>query len=175
MPANANQHYVPKFYFKFFNGGTQHICLLLTKTGRIVSAAPIDGQSPATCSTAQLKLRDSSHNSKDCMRGCFAPLSTRQRRTTDPSGRTNTSRGLWQAIVFQRARTMLEVEKESPAISSLLLHMFTQYIMRTMPPEKVPGFLGPIERGEARITESPTSTVLRQKVRSQNRVMRQYS
>ena len=44
MAENANQHYVPQFYFKLFNSGKRQISVLLTKDGRIVLYAPIKGQ-----------------------------------------------------------------------------------------------------------------------------------
>lgn len=57
---------------------------------------------------------------------------------------------------------MLEIEKEFPAIESMLFHLFKEHMKQTLPPEQVNEFLGPIERGEVRITESPISTVFRQ-------------
>lgn len=69
---------------------------------------------------------------------------------------------LMQAIVFQRARTMLEVEKTFPAVEAMILKMFKEHLLHTLPPERIDEYVGAIDRGEVRITEEPTSTVFRQ-------------
>jgi len=39
-----NQHYVPQFYFRHFSGGGDAICVLLTRSGKIISPASIKHQ-----------------------------------------------------------------------------------------------------------------------------------
>jgi hypothetical protein len=44
VAEKKNQHYVPKFYFRFFSGDQDCISLLTRKDGRIVEQAPIKSQ-----------------------------------------------------------------------------------------------------------------------------------
>src|SRR6202041_3012827 len=60
---------------------------------------------------------------------------------------------LLQAIAFQRARTMLEVEKEAPAMQALMLHMFAEWVRKTMTAEKAAEIIGPIESGEVVVSQ----------------------
>ncbi len=43
-----------------------------------------------------------------------------------------------------------------------MLKMFKEHLLHTLPPEEIDKYVGPIERGEVRITEDPTATVFRQ-------------
>src|SRR5262249_26254814 len=56
----------------------------------------------------------------------------------------------------QRARTMLEVEKVSPAMAAMSLHMFVEYVKQTKPPAQAAQLLGPLERGEVEIRQGET-------------------
>jgi len=44
MASQANQHYVPQFYFKYFSENKKSICVLNRATGKLIETAPIKGQ-----------------------------------------------------------------------------------------------------------------------------------
>src|SRR6185312_1508132 len=129
MAENANQHYVPKFYFKLFNGGEPRINALLTKDGRIVRSAPIKGQCARNMFYGSVEIEkefsrlEGSHAS--ALRALVEVGTTGD--TTKFSKEQIPS--LLQAIAFQRARTMLELEKNAPAMESFLLHAFTEFLV----------------------------------------------
>lgn len=162
MPENANQHYVPQFYFRQFNGGTERICVLLLKNGRIVPTAPIKGQCARHMFYGTPEIEKQFSHLEGQHAAAFRALI--MAATTGDVARFSNDHlpALLQAILFQRARTMLEVEKISPAMESMLLHVFKGYVRETQPPERLDEFLGPIERGEVQIIENPTVTVFRQ-------------
>ena len=148
MAANASHHYVPQFYFKLFNGGERLISVLLTKDGRIIPRASIKGQ------CARHKFYGTAEIEKDFSKlenlHSAALHSLVAVATTSDLTKWSQEHYPWllQAIAFQRARTMLEVEKEFPAMSSMLLYLFKEYSERTQPPEKANEIVGSIDRGE---------------------------
>jgi hypothetical protein len=161
MPENANQHYVPQFYFKLFNGGKRHICVLLTKEGRIIPAAPVKGQCARHTFYGSVEIEKMfSH-----LEGRHAPTLRALVEMATTSDLTSFSDDNWpwvlNAVVIQHARTLLEVEKEMPAMIAMQLHMFKEHL-RQLPDEDGKEVLGAIERGEIELTEDPTATVLKQ-------------
>lgn len=162
MPENANQHYVPIHYFRLFNGGKRQICVLLTKDGRFVPSAPIKGQ----CARHMFYGSAEIDRMFSKLEGEHASALRALVEMATTSDLTRFSVKDWvhvlQAIVFQRARTMLEVEKEVPAWISMQLHLFKEYVRHTRPAEEADEMIGAIDRGEIRMVENPTASVLKQ-------------
>jgi hypothetical protein len=162
MAENANQHYVPQYYFKLFNGGKRQICLLFTKDGRVVPHAPIKGQ----CARHKFYGNVEIERQLSQLEGMHAATLRAMVETATTGDRTKWSQDqvIWllQAVTFQRARTMLEVEKESPAHESMLLYMFKDYLKGKNRPEGAEECLNAIESGEVQIVADPTYIVLQQ-------------
>jgi hypothetical protein len=162
MAENANQHYVPQFYFKLFNGGARQICVLLTKDGRIALSAPIKGQCARSKFYGTVKIEKELSELESLHAAALRALV--ETATTDDLTKWSHDHFPWllQAIAVQRSRTMLEVEKVTPAMQGMFLHMFKEYVKRTRPSEEADEIVGAIERGEVEITRNPSVTVCQQ-------------
>ena len=133
MAENANHHYLPKHFFRLFNGGKDMISLLVTKTGKIIPLASIKGQ----CARNHFYGTQEIERNICGLEGLHAS-SLRKIAAVGLTGETSMFTQedfIWllQAVAFQRARTMLEVEKTSPAMGSLMLHCFTEEMKNSMP------------------------------------------
>ncbi len=153
MTAQANQHFVPQFYFRMFTGDDRRVHLLLKKTRRIVLDAPIKGQ----CA------RHRFHSAE--MEQQFSQLESRHsaalRQWRDlayvPSVRIQSEHlaWLWEAILFQRARTQLELEKTAPAHEAFRMELFKEHVQHAPGIKDRELILQHLERGYITIEENP--------------------
>ena len=103
VAANKNQHFIPQYYFRFFNEGGDYISLLLRHDGRTIDRAPIRGQSSKSYfyGDADVEKKVTEIESK-----FITPL----RRIRAMKNLSTLSREdhelLVQAVVFQRTRTV---------------------------------------------------------------------
>ncbi|WP_457867668.1 DUF4238 domain-containing protein [Pseudomonas aeruginosa] len=103
MAEKENQHYVPQYYFRFFNGGEQSICLLLRKTGIIRSPAPIRGQASKSYFYGDKEIENQIEEIEKILR----PAQIKFRECKSPNDLTLDDRNkLLQGVMFQRSRTM---------------------------------------------------------------------
>jgi len=162
MSEHSNQHFVPQFYFRRFARGGRRIHLLLTASDRVVLNASIKGQ----CARCKFYGRPDAES-------LLSQLETRHARALDyfiglawsqGSTEPRPDRYAWmlEAILVQRARTPLELSKQSPAREALLLEMFKEYVKHNAEIDRKDALVGEIERGTVRITEDATASVLRQ-------------
>jgi hypothetical protein len=112
---SVNQHFVPQFYFKLFTSGDRRIHLLHKKSERILLNASIKGQCARHRFYGPAEIE-----------ALFSPLESQHsavlRHIRDlawspspPPLESEHLARLWEALVFQRARTVLEGEKTTPA------------------------------------------------------------
>ncbi len=155
----ANQHFVPQFYFKQFTKGRPQIHLLLKSSDRIVLHAPIKGQcarngfyGPKELETAISKIEQD--HAASVRRGIASAWSTSIPLDESVVG------GLMHAVVFQRARTQLEVEKITPSRVSLVTTCFREYVAHQPNTERRKEMLEALDSGQVEITATPQSTVL---------------
>jgi len=160
VAEHANHHYVPEYHFKFFNGGGRQICALLKKDGKVVTNAPIKSQSSRHMFYGTVEIEKAFSGLEGLHAGALRALI--EAAETGDLTKWSHEHFLWllQGIAFQRARTMLEVEKIAPAMQAMFLHMFKEHVKRTMPPAQADEILGPIERGEVEISQSDTAMAL---------------
>jgi hypothetical protein len=162
MAENVSHHYVPQFYFKLFAGGGRQICVLLLKEGRIVPHAPIKGQCAHNMFYGTVEI-EREFSKLEGLHATTLRALVEAAATGDP---TKWSRDLYplllQAVAFQRARTMLEVEKVSPAMTAMHLRLFKEYVRATRPAAQADEIIGAIDGGLVEITKSPTVTVFQQ-------------
>lgn len=162
MAAHANHHYVPQYYFKLFNGGHRQICALLKKNGQVVTNAPIKRQSSRHMFYGTVEIEKNFSQVEGLH--AIALRALVEVATTGDFSKWSEEQIPWlvHAVAFQRARTILEVEKVAPAMEAMLLHMFSEEVRQTMTPDKASEILGPFERGEIKITQNDTGMVHRQ-------------
>lgn len=129
MPEGLNQHFVPQYYFRNFSKGESCIHLLLKKSSKIVYDASIKGQ------CAKHKLYGGPEIEK-----IFANLDSRHSKAIKDALFTawkpnirqldvHSLAWLWEAILFQRARTTLQAEKMAPVMEKLMLECFKEYLL----------------------------------------------
>lgn len=161
MAEYANQHYVPKYYFRQFNGGTERICLFLTNHGHIVKHAPIKGQCArhffygSAETERDLWALDAKHAAT--LRSLISAATSGDTSKFSPDDIS----WLLHGVLFQRARTRLEVEKQFPAIEAMLKNAFGVHLKATAP-HLYQYYVDAVKEGKARITEDESITVSRQ-------------
>ena len=162
MTDRVNQHYVPQFYFRHFSQDQRTIGTLLLDDGRLISHAPFKRQ----CS------RSNYYGSKE-LESFFSKLESDHchsiRAALDVANNANADfftraelMALFQAIVFQRSRTALEIEKHAPAAETFALEGFKHWLMHKEGIENREEMIRQIEIGNVRVTEPPQATIVRQ-------------
>jgi hypothetical protein len=153
VTAQANQHFVPQFYFRMFTGDDRRVHLLLKKDRRIVLHAPIKGQ----CARHRFHSPEIERQFSELEGRHSAAL--RQWRDLAPSPPIrllpDQLAGLWEAVLFQRARTQLELEKTAPAHEALVLEMFKEHVRHATGIENRELLLQQMEQGDITIKGNP--------------------
>ena len=165
MTEYSNQHFVPQFYFKLFTWGDRRIHALLKKENRIIINASIKGQCARhkfyynreiESLLSKLEIRHNIAIRKMlelAWSESSAPLSI-------PEIASDIS-VIWEAVLFQRARTYLQIKKESPAMESMLLEAFKNYIEYAPKVEDREKILEGISNGDIHISDIPQNAVIR--------------
>ncbi len=159
MADCANQHYVPQFYFRNFSTTGRTIGTLLTRRGTIIPCASIKGQ----CA------RQNFYGSKDLER-LFSQVELQQSAGIRAALEVAWKKGapffspeelawFFEAVVFQRGRTALEIEKTFPAREKFLLECFKHYLKHSPRVENVDEIVREIEAGNVRLTQRPSATI----------------
>lgn len=160
MADRRNQHFVPQYYFRYFAENETQISLILKKDGRLIPAASIKGQ----CSGNNF------YGSKE-LEAFFSTLeskhATAHRAAIEIAWNARNGffskeeyQSLLEVIMFQRSRTLLEIEKHSPAQSQMLLDLFRHYLVHSDQVDKQ-RIIESIDSGAVRIDEPPQTTILR--------------
>jgi hypothetical protein len=153
MAAQANQHFVPQFYFRMFTGNDRHVHLLLKKGRRLVLHAPIKGQ----CARHRFYPAEIERQFSE-LEGQHSHVLRQWRDLAwSPPVRLEPEllAGLWQAVLFQRARTQLQLEKTAPAHETLVLEMLKEHVRRSPTTEDRDLLLQHLERGDITIKGNP--------------------
>lgn len=130
MGERGNQHYVPQFYFRLFSCGKSKIHLLLKQNDRIILNSPIKGQ------CAENKFYGSTELETQIMRieSVHSLVIRRLIRNTwvsDPSELSETEHHLLlQAVLFQKARTSLQMQIYKKSTEEFTLSLFRAYLER---------------------------------------------
>lgn len=112
MPKKRNQHYLPKYYFRFFSRDRKRINVLHVRDGRLVKESGIKGQ----CSRSYFYGDDRAEEIITSLEDRFRPaLSSLQKRRTLPADREL----LLGALLFQRGRSRLERERPKEAFTEV--------------------------------------------------------
>lgn len=162
MAGHHRHHFVPQFYFRLFAEGKKHICVYLPETDQIVLQAAIKGQ------CAKNELYGSSDIEKH-----FSQIESRHAAVLQAIVKADCIERikeifeehflcLLQAIMFQRARTVLEIEKQIPALEAMTLKFFSDDLRKKLSASDFEKFKRAIDLGQVRLKENPTSSVLRQ-------------
>lgn len=160
MADHKNQHYVPKFYFRNFSEDKVTICTLLTKNGRTIHRCPIKFQCSkvnfygskeieSLLSSFEVRHSNAMHAARDVANNS---------QSEDLSAEEY--HDLLEAIIFQRFRTALEVEKSSEAMCAMSLAAFRHHLKHS-DHERKDEMVNHIDLGNITVTESSQSTILR--------------
>jgi Protein of unknown function (DUF4238) len=159
VTAQANQHFVPQFYFRMFTGGDRRIHVLHKKDERILLNASIKGQ----CARHRFYGPEEVEKSLCPLEGQQSAALREIRdlawsSTPTPLEPHHLAR-VWEAVMLQRARTELEIAKISPASEELFLRMFTEHLKHAPGIEDRATLLEHVESGNIRITQEPQHVV----------------
>ncbi|HYN54799.1 MAG TPA: DUF4238 domain-containing protein [Methylotenera sp.] len=121
MAKKANQHYVPKFYFRFFSQDGKRICVLNRKTGNSIEHAPIKGQA----SKNYFYGEESIENALSEIEGHFSVVLQELRKSVSFTNYSYQNLILFlQNLMLQKSRTISARQKSKPAIDRLIqLHL----------------------------------------------------
>lgn len=169
MVDHVNQHFVPQFYFKLFTRGDRRIHFLFKKKNQIILNASIRGQCAhhgfygsreieSFFSKLEIKQSIAIRKMLELVWfGSSAPLNINE-IALDMSAICN-------ATIFQHARTELQIKKESPAIESMYLECFKNYLKHSPNIENrehfYEQFIEHVAKGNVHIKEKPQKTVMR--------------
>ncbi len=157
----TNQHFVPQFYFRHFSSDQRTIGTLLIRDGRTIAHAPLKGQ----CA------RKNFYGSKE-IEGIFSQIESHQcqairaaldiaNNASAPMFTPEELSSFLDAVIFQRGRTALEIEKRAAATEKMLLECFKHHLKHSDDVERLDEMLHHIDAGNVSVTEPASTTVLR--------------
>jgi len=157
----TNQHFVPQFYFRHFSSDGCTIGTLLTRDGRTIPHAPLKGQ----CA------RKNFYGSKE-LEGLFSQLEGRHcnaiRAALDVANNASAPNftpeelyHFFEAVMFQRGRTALEIEKKTPAMQKMMLEAFKHHLRHSKDIDRVDEMIYHIDAGNVAVTEPASATIVR--------------
>lgn len=159
MSERLNQHFVPQYYFRNFSKGQGCINVLLKQSSTIVYNASIKGQcakrkfyGPPEIEAVFEKL-DARH-SKAIQDALFTAWEPNVRQFDVQS-----LAWLWEAILFQRARTNLEAEKMAPMMECIVLELFKEHLKHAPNIQDREKLVAHIERGHVWIKQDRKVTL----------------
>jgi Protein of unknown function (DUF4238) len=122
MANNANQHYVPQFYFRYFSKNGKSICVLNRDNGHTIDSASIKGQASKKYFYGDAEIDQALSK----IEGIF---SAALRQIIDDSCFENCTPEnyvlLLQNIMLQKSRTM-SARKRSKAMQDRLLQLYME-------------------------------------------------
>lgn len=159
MADHTNQHFVPQFYFRHFSPDDgRMIGTLLTQTGRTIPRASIKGQCARKnfYGSKELEVLFSQIEGQHCA-AIRAALDVAN-NAPGPDFSPEELYYFFQAIMFQRGRTALEIDKAAPAVGKMMLEMFKRYLQHSGEDGK-DEMVREIDAGNVVVTENPAATV----------------
>jgi hypothetical protein len=160
MSDRVNQHFVPQFYFKQFSRGAGFIHLLLQAADRIILNASVKGQCARRKFYGPQELEDAFSKLEERHAEALRALLSIAWSQNPPQMTPEILAWLWEAVLFQRGRTALEIEKRWPAMEAQGLELFKQYLAHAPGVEDRDQLIQQIEKGNVRINQPPQVTAL---------------
>ncbi len=159
MSNQANQHFVPQFFFKLFTGGDRRIHLLHKKDQRIHLNASIKGQ----CAHHRFYGDDKIETLLSLLEGQQSIVLKQLRDMAwspePPPLESHHLARVWEAVLLQRSRTELEVMKSAPAAEELRRAIITRWLRVAKPGMVSEALIEHLERGDIRIVDDPRREV----------------
>lgn len=157
----TNQHFVPQFYFRLFSSDGRTIGTLLTRDGRTIPRAPIKGQCARRnfYGSKELESLFSQMEGRHCI-GIRRVLDIANSESSPSLTREEVYR-LLQAVMFQRGRTAIEIEKASSSIGKLQLQLFKDYLKHNDQVEHADEIIKLIDTDQITLSEDPCVTIVR--------------
>lgn len=160
MSQYANQHFLPKFYFRRFSGDSDAINLVHCASGKIILDASISHQ----CAAHKLHGTPEVEQALNQLEGRHANA---LRVISDAGWKSNWSGmtpeilgDLWQGILLQWSRTLLNFEKSKDIPNSFGLPAFRAYIASRRDDPYRDRILEAIDKGQVRIAPAREYAVL---------------
>lgn len=160
MPAFSEQHFVPQYYFRRFSECNRRIHVCLRKTGRIIPNASVRHQCCGRRFYGSPEIErvfqrvDADH--AEAIRVLADATWAADWAAVNEKVIVN----IWNAVLFQRSRTQLEVDKRSHVPTALFLPEFREFIAQESQSEERDTILGAIDNRQVRIVQSPIAAVL---------------
>jgi Protein of unknown function (DUF4238) len=155
-----NHHYVPQFYFRHFTFGERRINLLLKGDGRLVRGASIKHQ----CARHNFYGSDEIESLFCTLEGRHASAirSVINAVWDDNAPRLNEEQLGWlfEAVVSQRGRTAIEIEKHARPTESILIEVFKSYLALAPNIKNRAKMIRAVEDGHVRIPNPPLRATL---------------
>lgn len=152
MSNGLNQHFVPKFYFRLFTRGEKWIHLLRKGEDRISLEAPIKGECARHKFYGDPKIEHLFSKVEGQHSTVLRHLRDFAWQSSPPIRPADLAR-LHEAVLFQRSRTELEVEKNWPATQAFLLETFKEFVRRDPRIENPTMLLEEVEHGNIEFTQ----------------------
>lgn len=161
MADRKNQHFVPQFYFRLFSTTGKTICTLLTRSGKIIPSAAIKHQCARNNFYGSKELESLFNKLEDRHSSAIrAALDIAWNRDADFFSSEEWA-SLLEAVIFQRSRTALEVQKHQPAQEKMILEMFKHHLRITSNAENLDEIIRHIDAGNVHVTEKPEAVIAR--------------
>jgi hypothetical protein len=161
VAEQENQHFVPQFYFRKFSNDCRSICALLTSSGRTIPRASIKGQCARKNFYGSKELESLFSTLENNHSGAIRRVISVANEASSPDLTGEELYHFFQAILFQRSRTALEIDKSASATGKLALEMYKHHLLGVGDPESTE-ILNAINAGYVTVTENPSATVVRQ-------------
>jgi hypothetical protein len=156
--SQSNQHYVPQFYFRNFSSDGKNVSALLRESGKVVSRASFRHQ----CSKRNFYGSQELEEAFSGLEGQHAKAIRMALKIAAEGGSTRiTIEDLFrffQSIMFQRARTALEIQKSTDAKCKMQLAAFRHYISHKEHADRE-DILRAIDDGKVNVNEKPHANV----------------
>jgi hypothetical protein len=155
----ASQHFVPQFYFRLFTGGGRRINVLIKKQGRVVQGAGLReqcarhrfyGSEEIESLLCELEGRHSHAIRRivECARSSTATYLT-----------PDELHDVYEAVLFQRSRTQLEVNKTAREQERFTLELFKKHLLN-LGDDRSMRIVSEIERGSVELRADRQALVL---------------
>jgi Protein of unknown function (DUF4238) len=160
MLQSGNQHFVPQYYFRLFSEGRHSINLILASSGRTIINASIKGQCASRNFYGSADIEEIFAGMEGKHAEIIRKLSSAAWNRKAPELAPEDVATLWEAVIFQRSRTALQIDKSKDVLNAMALPGFRAYIALADHIEDRERVLNSIDKGEMRIAENPIHAVL---------------
>ena len=160
MAQYANQHFVPQYYFRRFTRGSNAINLILLDSGRVILNASIRHQCAGHRFYGAEQLERIFTDMEGTHANALRIFADTAWKVECPPITHEIYDGLLEAVLFQRSRTSLEIEKSKDVPNAIAMPAFRHYIANEPGIGERERMLEAIDKGEVRVENSKQAATL---------------